>query len=97
MGPTEAFKKLNVDPAAKKTILSNRGPKGEPVEIVVDIAYGGKATPRKLQLVRVPTDKQGEECEWALDPGEVDGMFNLRLINRELASRLRKPKKLKPW
>ena len=93
--PTEEFKKLNVDPTAKEVTLSSKGPKGERIEIVVRIAYGGRATPRKLKLVRVPKDEYGGE--WSLAPAEVDGMFNLRLINRELASRLRKPKELKPW
>ena len=93
--PTKEFKKLNVDPNAKEVTLSSKGPKGERIEIVVFVAHGGKATPRKLKLVRAPKDEHGSE--WSLDPAWVDGEFNLRSISRELASRLRKPKELKPW
>jgi len=93
--PTEEFKKLKIDPATKETVLSSKGPRGEAGGTVVDIAYGGKAMPRSLKLVRVPIDERGRE--WSFDPAEVDGMFNRRLISRELASQLRKPDKLKPW
>ncbi len=87
---TEDFERLAVDPSAKQTILTSNAPRGQLGTVVVYIAYGGKAMRRKLKLVRVPIDKQGRQ--WALDPAEVDKMFDDRLIRRSDAARLKDPK-----
>ncbi|MDG1512367.1 MAG: hypothetical protein P8R31_11765, partial [Mariniblastus sp.] len=76
-------------------LLSKKGSNGDLHEIIIEIEYGGKATPRNLKLIRVPSDKQGRE--WTLDPLDVDSEFNLRTISRLLASKLSDPQATKPW
>ena len=86
---TENFDELKVAPTAKQTVLTSKVPRGQLGTVVVYIAYGGKAMKRELKLVRVPIDKQGRE--WALDPTEVDKMFDDRLIRRSDAAKLKNP------
>jgi hypothetical protein len=93
--PTDEFKKLKIDAAAKEALLSKKDNNGDQHEITVEIRYGGEATPDKLRLIRVPSDKRGRE--WILDPLDIDSEFNLRTISRRLASKLNKPQAIKPW
>ena len=90
---TEDFGTLELGPDSKTTVLSSKAPKGRAGTIIVEIAYGGRASTRELKLVRVPADRQGRE--WSIDPGEVDRMFNRRYIRRSDAARLDTPKKSK--
>ncbi len=90
---TKEFLDLDVDPAAHETVLSSNAPQGQVGTIVVHIRYGGKAMTRKLKLVRVPIDKHGRE--WSLDPGQMDRLFDDRLIRRSDAARLDNPRKSK--
>lgn len=92
---TDEFKKLNINAAAQEALLSKKGSNGDLHEIIIEIEYGGKATPRNLKLIRVPSDKRGRE--WTLDPLDVDSEFNLRTISRLLASKLSEPQATKPW
>lgn len=93
--PTDEFKKLKIDAAAKEALLSKKENNGDQHEITIEISYGGKAKPRNLKLIRVPRDKRGRE--WTLDPLDVDSEFNLRTISRLLASKLSDPQATKPW
>ena len=92
--PTDEFKKLMIDATAREAFLSKTGKNGDQHEIIIAISYGGKATPDKLRLIRVPSDKRGRE--WTLDPLDVDSEFNLRTISRLSASKLNNPQAIKP-
>jgi hypothetical protein len=90
---TEDFRRLNVAPDAKETILTSDAPTGQPGTIILDIRYGGKAITRKLKLVRVPIDEYGSE--WSLDAAQVDKLFEERLIRRSDAAQLENPRNSK--
>ena len=87
---TEHFQKLNVAPDAKETTVTSDEPIGPLDPIIVDINYGGKATTRRLKLIRVPMDKHGRE--WTLDAAQVDELFHDRYIHRSEAARLENPR-----
>jgi len=89
--PTAEFHKLNIKDDAKVAVIKSTSPMGEPVNLKVDVWYGGTAIADELHLRRLPVDDYGRE--WQLDSTEVTDLFESRMILRSEAARLIDPKR----
>ena len=91
--PTERFKELKIAADAKDATLENSGGPGQPRTLEVYVAYGGKAFPRSIRIIRTPKDRFGKE--WRIDSQDVDRMFDSRYVTRSDVRRLENPTRTK--
>ena len=89
--PTAEFAKLAIADDAKGATLGAQQP--GPMRVRLRIGYGGEVKCRVLKLVRVPVEPTGGQ--WRVLAGEVDRLFNARLISRWEAARLENPRRKK--
>lgn len=91
--PTDAFKDLTIAADGKDTTLENSGAPGQQRTLEVYVAYGGKAFPRSIRIIRIPKDRFGKE--WRIDGKDVDRMFDSRYVTRSDVRRLENPARTK--
>ena len=86
----DAFKKLEIAPKVKEYKFDLDPPKkGHPWPIKIDASFGGVQETRFVTIKRVEADNFGGQ--WLIDPTDVDGAFDYRMIVRSEAGHLRNP------
>jgi hypothetical protein len=91
--PTEEFWKLNIDNEAARAVVESTAPKGQQVNLKIEVTYGGMALTRKIRVYRVPPDSAGRD--WRIDAVDIEDLFDSRMISRRDAAGLVNPKRKK--
>lgn len=98
--PTAAYAALGVPADAAEWTLASPPPAStdgaaarRPMQVEVEVGYGGRASAYELRLLRVSgTDGANQ---WRVHPEDVERLFPRRTITREEAARLKSPKRVK--